>query len=174
MAKPKAKWVKTDIPKDTKIRLWRIMRDNPTVAVSKKQDKYGSLSRDTYDALKYEVLHMPVGDVATLPLDLQGWVLELRPEIEYDLEEYLTEMPPELKLQLGFTAVTYLEPVVTEESITVEAKNSDGSTLYKKQYPKTLYPVREGNSVKLVSFKEFMLKFLSARAKGDDEPPSKG
>jgi len=44
----------------------------------KKTDKYGFLSRETYNALKYELLHMPFEDVESLPPDLQPWVKEIR------------------------------------------------------------------------------------------------
>jgi len=140
MAKLKPWWAKTDIPKDIRVKLWRIMRDNPTfdtfhgqvskkfdeifMGVSKKETKYGSLSRDTYNALKNEIMHMPVGDVAALPLDLQGWVIELRPEMEEDLEEFLEEMPPELKLQMGFMPSHRFE-AVSGKGVTV--KGPDGS-----------------------------------------------
>jgi len=75
------------------------MRDNPTFdsfkgQVSKHYDKiftglgtgraskYAYFLRETYNTLKYELLHMPSQEVNTLPLDLQVWVsgLERKPE----------------------------------------------------------------------------------------------
>lgn len=46
------------------------------------EDKYIRLGRDTYMALKYEIMHMPAEEVASLPADLQSWVRQLRPELE--------------------------------------------------------------------------------------------
>ena len=102
MGKLKPNWMKTDIPKDAKLKLWRLMGDNPTFdtfqgqvskhydeifsKVSKTQDKYGTISRDTYKALQYEIMHMPAEEVASLPADLQSWVKQLRPELK--LEQY--------------------------------------------------------------------------------------
>jgi hypothetical protein len=183
MAKLKPKWVKTDIARETKIKLWRVMKNCPTYDSWEKyitrhkelfdESEYNCvrMSRDTHKALKGEIMDMPVGEVATLPLELQGWILELRPGIEEDLEEYLTAMPPELLLQLGFIPTTYVQPVVTEESITVEIKDSDGSTIFKGQKPKMLYPIEEGNCKKLVGFKEFLKWYCTSR--GYDEPPRK-
>jgi len=91
--KLKPKWMKTDIPKDTKIKLWRIMKDNPTYEAwqqgaarfryefDKKEDKYIRLSRYTYKSLQAEVCQMPVEEVCNLPSDLQTWIQELRPEL---------------------------------------------------------------------------------------------
>ncbi len=99
MAKLKPGWVKTDIPKDIKIKLWWIMKDNPTYrsweerivgkSYTGAQDKlfandelkYIKMSSDTYKALKYEILHMPAEEVVSLPPDLQSWVKQLRPEL---------------------------------------------------------------------------------------------
>lgn len=109
MPKLKPEWVKTDIPKDAKLKLWRIMRDNPTFdafqgqvskrydeifgGVSKTQDKYGTISRDTYKALQYETKHMPVEEVASLPADLQSWVKQLRPELELEIKRVPGTIP---------------------------------------------------------------------------------
>ena len=108
MAKLKPEWVKTDIPKGIKIKLWRLMRDNPTyrswdeAIVGKShttiQDKlfandelkYIKMSRDTYNALQYEIIHMPAEEVLNLPPDLQSWVKQLRPELESG--KYKTEV----------------------------------------------------------------------------------
>lgn len=102
MRKLKPEWVKTDIPKDARIKLWRLMKDNLTfdtfhgqlskhydeifIDVSKRPDKYGSMSRDTYNALTYEIVHMPLEEVETLPLDLQAWVVQIRPDLKENLE----------------------------------------------------------------------------------------
>jgi hypothetical protein len=100
MTKLKPGWVKTDIPKRIKIKLWRLMRDNPTYrsweeaivgkSSTSAQDnlfasdelKYIKMGSDTYKALKYEILHMPAEEVLNLPPDLQSWVKQLRPELE--------------------------------------------------------------------------------------------
>jgi hypothetical protein len=91
--KLKPKWMKTDIPKDTKIKLWRIMRDNPNYNAwqqgiarvryefDEKEDKYIRLSRYTYKSLQAEVSLMPIEEVCSLPYDLQIWIQELRPEL---------------------------------------------------------------------------------------------
>lgn len=102
MRKLKPEWVKTDIPKNTKIKLWRLMKDNPTfdtfhgqlskhydeifIGISKRPYKYGSMSRDTYNALKYEIAHMPLEEVKTLPSDLQAWVITIRQDLKENLE----------------------------------------------------------------------------------------
>jgi len=98
--KLKPEWVKTDIPKRIKIKLWRIMKDNPTYksweeaivgkSYTSAQDKlfasdelkYIKMGSDTYRALKYEIMHMPLEEVLSLPADLQSWVKQLRPELE--------------------------------------------------------------------------------------------
>lgn len=97
MGKLKPDWVRTDIPKDIKIKLWSLMIDNPTYGSWERaivgeshtgdQDelfandelKYIKMSRDTYNALQYEIMHMPLEDVISLPPDLQSWVMQLRP-----------------------------------------------------------------------------------------------
>lgn len=94
--KLKPKWVETDIPKETKIKLWRIMRDNPTYTswekgvagyeFSKEEDWYIRKSRDTHRALKNEITKMPAEEVLTLPPDLQKWIAELRPELSVQLK----------------------------------------------------------------------------------------
>ena len=102
MAKLKPEWVKTDIPKNTKVKLWRIMKDNPTyrsweeAIVGKShttaQDKlfandelkYIKMSMDTRNALQYEIMHMPAEEMESLPADLQSWVKQLRPELEFE------------------------------------------------------------------------------------------
>lgn len=101
MHKLKPEWVKTDIPKDIRIKLWCLMKDNTTfdtfcgqlskrydeifIDVSKRPDKYGSMSRDTYNALIYEIEHMPLEEVKTLPSDLQAWVIQIRPDLKENL-----------------------------------------------------------------------------------------
>jgi hypothetical protein len=73
MAKLKPKWMKTDIPKDVKIKLWRIMKDNPTYkswerairgkSYTTAQDKlftedeleFINMSRDAYKALQHTI-----------------------------------------------------------------------------------------------------------------------
>lgn len=104
MGKLKTPWVKTDIPKSVKVKLWHLMKDNPTFdtfhgQVSKhfdeifaetakkegREEKYGSLSRDTYNGLKYEIMHMPIEEVRSLPSDLKVWVEGLRTDLQEEL-----------------------------------------------------------------------------------------
>jgi len=103
VSKLKPKWVKTDIPKDTKIKLWRIMRDNPTYdswsegianlqyGLDEKDDKYVKTSRDTYKSLQEEIRKMPISEVLLLPADLRVWVQELRPDTQCKSEVGTTE-----------------------------------------------------------------------------------
>jgi len=97
------------------------MRDNPTFGsfkgqVSKHYDKiftglgtgraskYGYFSRETYNALKYELLHMPSQEVNTLPLDLQVWVSGLErkseqvPSDKKDLESHNKDLSKTAKI----------------------------------------------------------------------------
>ena len=103
MAKSKPPWVKTNIPKEIKIKLWRVMRDNPTytqlqcyvtnfpdifteseykylgIDRDAKDSNYGQLiSRDTYKALQNEIKGMPLRDVVDLPKELHNWVRGLK------------------------------------------------------------------------------------------------
>lgn len=41
-------------------------------------NKYGSFSRDTHKALKYEIQHMPKEEVETLPSDLKAWIKSIK------------------------------------------------------------------------------------------------
>ena len=174
MAKLKPSWVITDIPKNTKIKLWHLMKDNPTYkswekaivgkSYTTEQDfvftkgelEYIKMSKDTYERLKKEIMHMPVGEVATLPLDLQGWLIGLRPEIEEDLDIYLTDMPPELKLQLGFVPSVCVEPIVGYKS--------------GRSYRRGDSPL---SSKRLVTFRTLLKEALSKerREKGDSGSP---
>lgn len=95
MPKLKPYWVLTDIPKKTKIKLWRLMKDNPTYKSwegaivgkhqMKKEDEvftedeleFIKMSVDTYERLKKEILLMPLREVETLPEDLQHWIFAL-------------------------------------------------------------------------------------------------
>ena len=95
MAKLKANWMRTDIPKDIKVKLWRAMKDNPTysawlIAIArydfeKEEEKYIRTSRDTYQALQYEIGEMPIEEIRTLPSDLQIWIRGLRQELSEEL-----------------------------------------------------------------------------------------
>lgn len=100
MGKLKAKWEKTDIPKDTKIKLWRIMKDCKTYNDRKayiakheelfdkeEHDKCSAYVRDTFKALEREIKDMPLSEVSSLPDDLQKWIIELRPELRNQLKE---------------------------------------------------------------------------------------
>jgi len=112
MAKLKPPWVKTDIPKTAKVKLWRLMKDNQTfdafqgqvaknydeifVGVSKKAYKYSLISRDTYKKLQDELMHMPVEEVLSLPDDLQLWIRGLRVELPTkEQEERVLNVTPE-------------------------------------------------------------------------------
>lgn len=99
MSKLKPPWQKTDIPKDIKLKLWRIMKDNPTYDTwlrgiadlqygldKKEEDKYVKISRETHKRLQEEIKEMPVSEVCLLPIDLQVWVKGLRPDIKGKLE----------------------------------------------------------------------------------------
>ncbi len=98
MSKLKPGWVKTDIPKDTKIKLWRIMKDNPPYDAwlegiakashdfDEKEDRYIRTSRDTHQRLQQEVMLMPSEEVLSLPSDLQSWMVQIRPDLKEDLE----------------------------------------------------------------------------------------
>lgn len=140
--------MKTDIPKKIKIELWRLMRDNPTydafglelgehydqifarfIKAAGRRDfaKYKSMKRDTYRALKHEIQEMPVADVVTLPHDLQGWVIQLRPDMAWQLEEYLDELTPEERLALGYTPTLVFDPVKKSEATAEVVKGSKRS-----------------------------------------------
>lgn len=96
MSKLKPGWVKTDIPKDIKIKLWRLMKDNPTydawlVGIAshdfdEKEDRYIRTSRDTHQRLQQEVMLMPPEEALSLPSDLQSWMVQIRPDLKEDLE----------------------------------------------------------------------------------------
>ena len=101
--KLKSPWVLTDIPKNTKIKLWRLMNGNPTYPswcraiasksgtvdqdeiFAKDEDDSIKTSRDTYKSLKKELMLMPQEEVETLPEDLKRWVLSIRPELKENL-----------------------------------------------------------------------------------------
>jgi hypothetical protein len=101
--KLKAPWVLTDIPKIIKVKLWRLMKDNPAytswcMAIARKsgtvdQDEifakdeqdFIKMSRDTYNSLKKELMLMPQEEVETLPEDLKRWVLSIRPDLKENL-----------------------------------------------------------------------------------------
>ena len=51
-----------------------------------KKNKYGYLSRDTYNNLKFEIENMPVEEVHSLPSDLQVWINGQRPDLEGKLQ----------------------------------------------------------------------------------------
>jgi len=105
MSKLKSPWVITDIPKTTKVKLWRLMKDNPTYKSWEKaivgksyttdRDKiftgaeldFMKMSKDTYNSLKKEVMLMPLKEVNTLPSDLQNWIFELRPDLKEEQAE---------------------------------------------------------------------------------------
>ena len=120
MGKFKPKWQKTNISKDIKIILWRIMRDNP-VFPSKKRDQAIPLlilnketeerlhvpSRDRWKSLQEELNEMPIEEVTSLPQDLQDWISQLRPDLKHrnDLEEHwktLAEAAEDLAEQLRY------------------------------------------------------------------------
>lgn len=94
MAKSKASWQHSDLPKHIRILLYRIMKDNSNQrareqAVAKlklnlsEEDQYWSLSsRDTFRKLTLELLEMPKEELDTLDKDVQVHVLDLRKQQE--------------------------------------------------------------------------------------------
>jgi len=103
LGKFKPKWQKTNIPKDIKIILWRVMRDNPVFPKEKRDQAIPLLilnketeerlhvpSRDTWKSLQEELNEMPIEEVTSLPQDLQDWISQLRPDLKHrnDLEEH--------------------------------------------------------------------------------------
>lgn len=120
MAKLKPEWMKTDIPKDTKIKLWGIMRDCPTYSAWDKyitsheklfdKAEYDWLprSRATHKALQDEINEMPIEEVRSLPSDLQIWIQQLRPELQIIsadefLARYGNKLDPATRLILQTT-----------------------------------------------------------------------
>ena len=100
MGNLKANWDQTNIPKETKIKLFRIMKDCKTYTdrnayITKHEELFDEeehkrcivYSRDTFSALESEVEQMPFYEVMTLPDDLRDWILDLRPELRKDLKE---------------------------------------------------------------------------------------
>lgn len=105
-------WTITDIPKNTKIKLWRLMKDNPTYqsweeaitgkSYTTEQDKiftnmelgYIKTSKDTYSSLKNEVMLMPVEEVKTLPQDLQQWIFGIRADLKGERGETQIDQKP--------------------------------------------------------------------------------
>jgi len=118
MGKLKPKWIKTDIPKNTKIKLWKFMVSNTTYDTwqmdignnpkqfSDEEAPYVRMSRDTYKRLKDEISEMPYSFVTSLPSDIQDWIFQLRPELKNvkqnknnskEKESYLETDPVSLK-----------------------------------------------------------------------------
>jgi hypothetical protein len=103
VGKLKAAWIKTDIPKDIKVKLWRIMKDNPTYEswqlyisnhpelFTKDEEQRVRMSRDTYKRLQDEVRAMPHSEVLSLPKDLQDWIVETRPDLKQELKRQRLE-----------------------------------------------------------------------------------
>ena len=93
MSKLKPKWVKTDIPTEIKIKLWRVMKGIPTFVAWQKyvadnsqlftesELKYIPYSRDTYKKLQQEITEMPLDEIRLLPDDLQVWIKGIRPDV---------------------------------------------------------------------------------------------
>ena len=95
--KLKPSWMQTDMPKDIKIELWRLMQNNPTYgswwrALAKidtekfglsqeEERKFIKTSNETYKRLKQEIQLMPKSEVEKLPEDLQQWITDMRPEL---------------------------------------------------------------------------------------------
>ena len=94
MSKLKPSWVKTDIPKEIKVKFWKVMRENPThrsfigylnkhlTEFSVETVRYFPLSPQTHKKLKDEIMQMPLEEVDTLPTDLQRWISELRLDLK--------------------------------------------------------------------------------------------
>lgn len=118
MAKLKPEWMKTDIPKDTKIKLWGIMRDCPTYSAWDKyitsheklfdKGEYDWLprSRATYKALQDEINEMPIEEVHSLPIDLRIWIEQIRPDLKEQgqvvTEQQSMKNVPDIRLEKHF------------------------------------------------------------------------
>jgi hypothetical protein len=163
MAKLKPKWMKTDIARDTKIKLWRPMKTNPTYAAwqrwidthreifEKDEDQFSPSSRDVYKALQNEIREMPIEEVLELPLDIQVWIRELRPELTEVLkagqERYrdhwgkLARVAGELALCLEFCS----DSVILMPRV-VGSLRLPGKVVETRTYPELLtYPEEPGD-----------------------------
>jgi len=99
---PEPIWIQSEVPRATKIKLWRIIRDNRTYSgwikgIERTRDQFSEeelnrlpRDRDVLYQLREEITGMPARDVAQLPWDLQQWVYSLRPELE---ETAAAELP---------------------------------------------------------------------------------
>jgi len=162
MAKLKPQWMKTDIPRDTKIKLWRPMRTNPTYATwqrwidahpeifEKDEDQFSPSSRDLYKALQDEIREMPIEEVLELPSDIQVWIRELRPDVAEVLkagqERYrdhwgkLARLAGELALCLEFRSDSIMRLGIYLGTLT-----SPGKLVDTPPYPETRrYPDNPG------------------------------
>lgn len=120
MAKLKASWVKTDIPKKIKIKLWSAMREtsthkaweeyiaeHPDLFEAAEKQKHLVMSRDTYKRLQSEIREMPPHEVQSLPKELQQWIKDVRPVLTSDsvspkeeVKSYKSEQHPLLNKRL--------------------------------------------------------------------------
>lgn len=141
MSKLKPKWVKTDIPREIKIKLWRVMKDNPTFIpwqeyiannsqlFTESEERYVPYSRDTYKRLQQEIREMPLDEIRLLPDDLQVWVKGLRPDVGLVNNSKVTvyEETPHKKeeslivhgLSLGTTGVDFLVTNISDNLLIV-------------------------------------------------------
>ncbi len=120
MAKLKPSWMKTDLPKETKIKLWRVMIGCPTYDAwdkaiarnaeqfDKEEYKWLPRSRPTYKALQDEIREMPLEELISLPADLQVWIQSLRPELQImSADEFLArhgdKIDPLMREVIGLT-----------------------------------------------------------------------
>jgi hypothetical protein len=89
MGKLKAKWVKTDIPRDIKVKYhWKAMVGRTTYQAwqqamasmtwGETDRKWYRDSRDTYKSLKDEIREMPSHEIEALPPDIKSWVSDIR------------------------------------------------------------------------------------------------
>jgi uncharacterized protein DUF5679 len=91
---PEPIWIQAEIPRSTRIKLWRIIRDHQTYSGWNKAieqagdlfsaEEYNRLPKDreALNLLRKEVTGMALRDVTSLPWDLQQWVFSLRPDLD--------------------------------------------------------------------------------------------
>jgi hypothetical protein len=91
---PEPIWIQAEIPRSTRIKLWRIIRDHQAYpewnkAIEQSGDLFSAeeyhrlpKDREALNLLKKEIIGMELRDVTKLPWDLQQWVFSLRPDLD--------------------------------------------------------------------------------------------
>lgn len=168
MAKLKPHWIKTDIPQQTKIELWRAMKGNPTYLTwtrfiaknpelfDKKEGKEVAqevpMSRDTYKRLQEEILNMPSHEVQSLPPDLKQWIRDLRSDLPSKLDS------PNVNVKSARNGLDAIIGKKLEEHwndlthMASEAEIELPLPLNADDYPDATID-REGKTIELVSFR---------------------